>query len=93
MPHVSEAMASLERQTYRDFEVIVLDTPLTDGTTEFLLALPFERLEVVVEPDGGIGDAFNRAFARCSGTIVTTLDADNLLEPDALSRGAGVLRQ
>jgi glycosyltransferase involved in cell wall biosynthesis len=86
MPYVREAMASLERQTYRDYEVIVQDAESTDGTAEFLSELPFERLEVVVEPDGGIGDAFNRAFARCSGRIVTTLDADNVLEPDALNR-------
>lgn len=86
MPYVREAMASLERQTYRHFEVIVQDAESTDGTAEFLSALPFERLEVVVEPDGGIGDAYNRAFARCSGAIVTTLDADNLLARDALNR-------
>jgi glycosyltransferase involved in cell wall biosynthesis len=86
MPYVREAMASLERQTYRHFEVIVQDAESKDGTAEFLAALPFERLEVVSEPDGGIGDAYNRAFARCSGAIVTTLDADNLLEPDALDR-------
>jgi glycosyltransferase involved in cell wall biosynthesis len=79
-------MASLERQTYRHFEVIVQDAESKDGTAEFLAALPFERPEVVSEPDGGIGDAYNRAFARCSGAIVTTLDADNLLEPDALDR-------
>jgi glycosyltransferase involved in cell wall biosynthesis len=86
MPYVREAVASLERQTYRHFEVIVQDAESKDGTTEFLSALPFERLEVVMEPDGGIGDAYNRAFARCSGAIVTTLDADNLLERDALNR-------
>jgi glycosyltransferase involved in cell wall biosynthesis len=86
MPYVRDAMTSLERQTYRDFEVVVQDARSTDGTGAFLSALPFERLEVVVEPDAGIGDAFNRAFARCTGAIVTTLDADNLLEPDALDR-------
>ena len=86
MPYVREAMASLEHQTYRYFEVIVQDAESTDGTAEFLSALPFDRLEVVIEPDGGIGDAYNRAFARCSGAIVATLDADNLLEPDALDR-------
>jgi glycosyltransferase involved in cell wall biosynthesis len=86
MPYVREALASLERQTYRHFEVVVQDAESTDGTAEFLSALPFERLEVVSEPDGGIGDAYNRAFARCSGSIVTTLDADNLLERDALNR-------
>ncbi len=86
MPYLTEAMASLERQTYGHFEVIVQDAESTDGTVEFISARPFERLEVVSEPDGGIGDAYNRAFVRCSGAIVTTLDADNLLEADALER-------
>ena len=86
MPFVREAASSLERQTYRHFEVVVQDAESTDGTTELLSDLPFDRIEVVSEPDGGIGDAFNRAFARCSGEIVGTLDADNLLEPDALAQ-------
>jgi glycosyltransferase involved in cell wall biosynthesis len=90
MPYVREAMASLERQTHRHFEVVVQDAESTDGTREFLSALSFDRLDVVVEPDGGIGDAYNRAFARCSGAIVTTLDADNLLEPDALDRAVAL---
>ena len=93
MPHVRDAMASLERQTYRRFEVVVQDTASTDGTAEFLSALPFDRLELVSEPDGGIGDAYNRAFARCSGAIVTTLDADNLLEPNALESAVALYRK
>ena len=31
------------------------------------------------EPDSASGDAYNRAFPRCSGEIVGTLDADNLM--------------
>lgn len=93
MPHIRDAMASLERQTYRRFEVVVQDAASIDGTVEFLSALPFNRLEVVSEPDGGIGDAYNRAFGRCSGVIVTTLDSDNLLEPDALERAVALYRE
>jgi glycosyltransferase involved in cell wall biosynthesis len=93
MPHIRDAMTSLARQTYRRFEVVVQDAASTDGTAEFLSVLPFERLEVVSEPDGGIGDAFNRAFARCSGALVTTLDADNLLEPKALERAVALYRE
>jgi glycosyltransferase involved in cell wall biosynthesis len=86
MPYIREAMASLERQSYRRFEVIVQDAASRDGTREFIESLPFERLDAVSEPDGGIGDAFNRAFARCRGALVTSLDADNMLEPDALRK-------
>jgi glycosyltransferase involved in cell wall biosynthesis len=93
MPYVRDAMASLERQTYRRFEVVVQDGASSDGTAEYLSALPFDRLEIVSEPDGGIGDAYNRAFARCSGAIVTTLDSDNLLEPHALERAVALYRE
>jgi hypothetical protein len=47
----------------------------------------------VSEPDGGIGDAFNRAFTRCAGALVTSLDADNMLEPDALRDIVAVHRE
>jgi glycosyltransferase involved in cell wall biosynthesis len=93
MPYIREAMESLNRQTYRRFEVVVQDAASTDGTAEFLSALPFERLNVVSEPDGGIGDAYNRAFGRCSGAILGTLDADNLLAPDTLERIVALFRE
>ena len=92
MPYIREAMASLERQTYRPFEVVAQDAQSSDGTREFLEALPFERLDVVSEPDAGLGDAYNRAFPRCSGEIVATLDADNLFPEDALEHAVAVLR-
>lgn len=86
-------MASLASQTYQRFEVVVQDAASTDGTAELLASSPFERLRFVSEPDSGIGDAYSRAFARCSGAIVTTLDADNLLEPDALERAVALFEE
>ena len=64
MPYVREAMASFERQTDRRFEVVVQDAESSDGTHEFLEGLQFDRLDVVSEPDPGLGDAYNRAFPR-----------------------------
>jgi glycosyltransferase involved in cell wall biosynthesis len=86
MPYVRDALASLRRQTYRRFEVVVQDGGSSDGTAEFLSSLELDRVEFRSEPDGGIGDAYNRAFERCSGELVATLDADNLLPPEALSQ-------
>ena len=51
MPHVRDAVASLEQQTYRRFEVVVQDAASADGTREFLETVPFEGLDVVSEPD------------------------------------------
>jgi glycosyltransferase involved in cell wall biosynthesis len=84
MPFVREAVASLEAQTLDDYEVVIQDAASTDGTAEFLSQLRFSNVHMSSEPDSGLGDAYNRAFPRCRGDIVGTLDSDNLLVPDAL---------
>jgi glycosyltransferase involved in cell wall biosynthesis len=85
MPYLPEAIASLEKQTYRNFEVIFQDAESTDGTLEFLetvKGLPILNVQSV--PDGE-RHPFNRAIARCRGEIIGSLDDDNLLEPEALA--------
>jgi glycosyltransferase involved in cell wall biosynthesis len=93
MPFVREAVASLEGQTFGDYELVIQDAASTDGTAEFLSELRLPRVDMVSEPDGGLGDAYNRAFPRCSGEIVGTLDADNLMVPDALEAIDGLFRR
>lgn len=84
MPFVREAVASLQAQTRDDYEFVIQDAVSTDGTAEFLRELHGPRVTMVSEPDDGLGDAYNRAFPRCRGDIVGTLDSDNLLLPNAL---------
>jgi glycosyltransferase involved in cell wall biosynthesis len=93
MPFVREAVASLEAQTLEDYEVVVQDSASTDGTAEFLGQLRFSNLRMRSEPDSGLGDAYNRAFPRCRGEIVGTLDSDNLLVPNALETVDALFRK
>lgn len=87
MPFLPEAIHSVRRQTYRQYELVIQDAASTDGSREFLQALSgFPAVELVSEPDGGIGDGFNRAVRRCHGDIVGSIDADNLMDADALGR-------
>lgn len=88
MPHLPEAIASVRRQTSRDFELIVQDAVSTDGSIDVLRRELGGRAwaKMVSEPDAGVGDAVNRALDRCNGTLVGFIDADNLLEPDAVAR-------
>lgn len=87
MPYLPEAVGSTCAQTYRDFEVIVQDACSTDGSIEYLRTVQgLPSIAIVSEPDSGIGDAYNRAVRRCRGEIIGSIDADNLLEPDALAK-------
>jgi glycosyltransferase involved in cell wall biosynthesis len=92
MPFIGEAVASLEAQTFEDYEVVIQDAASTDGTAELLR----ERLpgaDMRSEPDSGLGDAYNRAFPRCNGEVVGTLDADNVMLPNALKAVDALFRE
>jgi glycosyltransferase involved in cell wall biosynthesis len=93
MPFIREAVASLEAQTRDDYEVVIQDAVSTDGTVEFLSRLQSPRIHMLSEADHGLGDAYNRAFPRCRGDIVGTLDSDNLFLPDTLDRVDALFRE
>ena len=85
MPFLPEAVESVRRQTFRDFEVIVQDGGSSDGGLDYLKRCSdLPGWSMVSEHDHGIGDAFNRALGRSRGEIVGSIDSDNVLAPDAL---------
>jgi len=86
LPHVRDAVESVRALTYRQFELVVQDGASTDGTLEYLSAIrDLPAVSIASAPDSGIGQGFNRALQRCTGAIVGSVDADNMLRPDALS--------
>ena len=85
MPLIKDAVELLTRQDCRDFEVIVQDAASTDGTTEYLESVTCVDIHLDSRPDNGISQAFNRAYGRCRGGIIGSVDADNWLEPNAIS--------
>ena len=85
LPHVRDAVDSVRALSYANYELVVQDGASTDGTLEYLQALRgLPAISIVSEADSGIGQGFNRAIRRCAGDIIGSVDADNLLRPDAL---------
>jgi peptidoglycan/xylan/chitin deacetylase (PgdA/CDA1 family)/glycosyltransferase involved in cell wall biosynthesis len=92
-------VAALDRQTFRDFEVIVVVDGSEDGSAQALreLALGFP-LRVIEQPHAGRGRACNVGAAAASGEILLFLDDDMEAHPCLLAehdrsqrRGAGVV--
>ncbi len=85
MPYLPLAITSLRQQRYRNFELIVQDCLSTDGSLEYLREIDDIQTSIKSERDNGIGDAWKRAYQRCRGEIIGSIDSDNLLKPNALS--------
>jgi GT2 family glycosyltransferase len=86
-------LRSLERQTFKDFEVIVVDNGSSDGSAEAVKA-EFPWLGVVIENRTNLGfaRACNQGIEAADGEYIALLNNDTEAHPDWLSelvRAAG----
>jgi len=82
---VRQALASVQAQTYRDFEIVVVDDGGTDGTFEVLSAWPELRL-LRHARRRGVSAARNTGINAARGRWLAFLDSDDLWLPDKLAR-------
>lgn len=74
---VTQAIDSVLKQTYRDFELIVVDDGSTDDT-EARLGVYRDRITYIKQSNAGVNAARNRGFAAAKGDLVALLDNDDL---------------
>lgn len=94
---LGDTLESILRQTYRDFECIVVDGASTDATPELIRAYEPRfggRMRWISEPDSGIYDAMNKGLALATGDVVGMLNSDDFYTSDGvLERVAETMRQ
>lgn len=79
---------SVSRQTFRDFEYLVLDGASSDGTAR-ILDDNSSRIDYwTSEPDSGIYSAWNKGLGRARGQWIAFLGCDDVYLPDALEEYA-----
>lgn len=87
---LGQAIESVLRQDYSDFEVIVVDDGSSDDTSE--VAAGYPRVRIIRQPHEGISGARNRGLEESSGSYLVFLDSDDRLLPHALSVEVNYLR-
>lgn len=77
---LADAIDSALAQTYRHFEVIVVDDGSTDGSQEIISAYG-DKIISIFKDNGGQASAFNVGFEASKGDIICFLDADDIFTP------------
>lgn len=92
---VGRAIQSVFSQTFKDFEIIVIDDGSEDGTAEWIretYAYPLVKL-IALESNQGVAAARNRGLAIAQGELVAFLDSDDQWLPGFLERHMEALKR
>jgi succinoglycan biosynthesis protein ExoO len=87
--HLAEAVASAQRQTLADWELILVDDASTDDSLAVAVALAQAdpRIKVLAQArNRGPAAARNRALAAARGAWIAVVDSDDVMLPDRLER-------
>jgi glycosyltransferase involved in cell wall biosynthesis len=87
--YLAEALTSVERQTRKVFETVVVDDGSTDGSVE--VARRFGVRCILSPRRAGPAAARNRAIAAAEGDVIAFLDADDVWTPNHCELVAGLL--
>lgn len=87
---LNRSIDSVLSQTYRDFELIVVDDGSTDDSRDAIDTYG-DRLIKVYKDNGGLADALNAGFAHSRGQLICLLDSDDFYYPQKLERTVSLL--
>jgi len=82
--YIAGCIDSVLRQTFRSFEIIVVDDGSSDNSVEVACGKLRGFDDIYVKRNSGPADARNLAICNAAGEWIVPLDADDRLTPDAL---------
>lgn len=91
--YIEKSIDSVLNQTYKNFELIVVDDGSADDTGDIVRRImPGDaRIKLLRQKNGGIASARNLAVRHSQGEFIAPLDADDLWHPTYLEKQVGCM--
>ncbi len=83
---VQSAIHSVLRQSFTDFELIVIDDGSTDGTSSLLSAQFGDDIQLITTSNSGVSSSRNKGIRQCKGQFIALLDSDDIWHEEKLER-------
>ena len=82
--YISEAVESISNQSYKNWELLIVDDGSTDHSSEICDALSEQnsRIRVIHKENGGAASARNAGVREAGGEYILFLDSDDYWEGD-----------
>lgn len=92
--YLKKCVDSVEKQTYKNFEVILVDDGSTDSSGELcdVLAKENDNIRVIHQENKGLGGARSTGIKSCNTEYIMFLDSDDYIHPELLEKCMDVLK-
>ena len=90
--YIAQAIRSVLDQTFRDFELIVVDDAGTDRAIDICRSFDDARIRIVHQENRGLAGARNTGIRHSRGEFIALLDSDDAFAPDKLAKHVKHLR-
>ena len=88
---ISKCVESLVMSSYSDKEIILIDDGSTDNTKEIIeqYSIKYSYIHAYSKDNEGLGKTRNYGIKVCTGDLVTFIDSDDYIHPEAFSKMIG----
>src|SRR5689334_4331637 len=83
---IIETIDSIQKQTYSNWELIIVDDGSTDRTSEIIMNIEDKRIRYYKEQHRGMEDARNFGLEKARGEFIGFMDSDDLWAINKLER-------
>lgn len=85
--YITEAIDSILGQTFKDFELVIINDGSTDSSEEIILSYSDHRIRYEKNAlNSGIITTLNRGLRLCRGKYIARMDADDISYPTRLQK-------
>jgi len=81
---LKEAIRSVLSQTFKEFELVIMDDGSTDKSAEIIYSFTDTRIKYFKKEHSGLIDSLNFGLEKCNGEFIARFDADDICEPNRL---------
>lgn len=84
--YIAEAIESVLLQTFRDFELLIVNDGSTDGTAAVIKSFNDERIVLIEQENLGVAAALNNGLKHARAGYIARFDADDICYPERLEK-------
>lgn len=81
---IKRCIDSILSQSFKDFELIIVDDGSMDNTVELIKEYKDERIKLYSLTHQGIVEASNFALSKCTGKYIARIDSDDIMTENRL---------